>query len=276
MIIQKSDDATAFNKFELQGWENNSTGYDQHFGPITQQSVKPTLDAVILRKGMRVLDVCTGPGMLASSAAVRGADAIGLDFSEEAINIARRNVPGADFQQGDAQSLPFDDNSFDAVVCGFGIIHVPSPEAALKEMIRVLRTGGSMAISVWDVPDPSNGFGIFYEAAKLYGDMTVPLPHGPDFFQFSTDDAMTTALATIGLKDISVTRAEQFFETPDAAGLMQAIAEGTVRASGLLRAQTAEARAAIYAKAAENVEAYNTADGTYRIPMPAVIGSGRK
>ena len=52
---------------------------------------------------------------------------------------ARRNAPAADCQQGDAQNLPYGDNTFDAVVCGYGIMHLPEPDRALAEMRRVLR-----------------------------------------------------------------------------------------------------------------------------------------
>ena len=82
--------------------------------------------------------------MLAGAAIQRGAEVVGLDFSGEVIEIAKRNVPQAEFRQGDAQDLPFDDESFDAVVCGYGVIHVSEPEKALLEMHRVLRPGDDL------------------------------------------------------------------------------------------------------------------------------------
>ena len=86
---------------------------------------------------MRVLDVCCGPGMISAAAARRGAQIVGLDFSAAAVDIARASVPAAEFHEGDAQNLPFDDSSFDAVVCGFGIIHLPDPQRGLAEMYRL-------------------------------------------------------------------------------------------------------------------------------------------
>ena len=87
-----------------------------------------------------------------------------IDFSGKLIEIARRNVPGADFQQGDAQALPYKPESFDAVVCGYGIIHVPEPKKALSEMHRVLKPAGYLAVSVWEAPKPGNGFGLLFSA----------------------------------------------------------------------------------------------------------------
>lgn len=148
MTIEKSNDPHAFTEFEHHGWETISSSYEQHFAALTSQSASAILDAANVGSGTRFLDVCTGPGILTAGATERGAQAIGLDFSAEAIGIARRNVPNAEFRQGDAQALPFADDSFDAVVCGFGLLHLPEPEKAITEMKRVLKPGGCAAMSV--------------------------------------------------------------------------------------------------------------------------------
>ena len=137
MTIETSDNPEEFNAFEHDGWETVSQGYQQHFSRLTSQSVNAVLDAAGVDDGMRVLDVCTGPGMIAAAALERGATVTGLDFSAGQIEIARRRVPQAEFVEGDAQNLPYDDDSFDAVVCGYGIIHVPDPQRALQQMVRV-------------------------------------------------------------------------------------------------------------------------------------------
>jgi len=276
MPIQKSDDPQAFNDFEHTGWETVSDGYERHFARLTRQTVAATLDAAGVGPGMRTLDVCTGPGMLAEAAVQRGAEAVGLDFSDEVVKIARRNVPGADFHQGDAQSLPFDDDSFDAVVCGYGVIHVPDPEKALTEMRRVLRPSGRLAVSVWEAPKPSNGFGILFGALKQHGDLTVPLPQGPDFFQFSESDAMSVALQSVGLREVTVKSVAQAWDLKAPLAMIEAIAEGAVRARGLLLAQTNTARSAIEAAVEAAMVQYETTAGQYVVPMPAVVGAGMK
>lgn len=276
MTVQKSGDPKAFNDFEHKGWATVSDGYERHFAGLTRQTAAVTLDAAGLERGMRMLDVCTGPGQLAAAALQRGAAAVGLDFAKEVVDIAARNVPGGEFRQGDAQSLPFDDDSFDAVVCGYGVIHVPDPEKALMEMRRVLRPGGRMAVSVWAAPKPSNGFGILYGAVKQHGDLNVALPQGPDFFQFSNDDAMATALQGVGLGDVTAQPVAQTWALNGPMALIEAILEGTVRARGLLLAQTNTARAAIEAAVKAAMKQYETTAGQYEVPMPAVVGAGTK
>ena len=276
MVIETSRDPSAFLAFEYDGWESVSLGYERYFAQLTSQSVPATLDGARVGEGTRLLDVCTGPGMLAAAAVQRGAQVVALDFSGKLLEIAKRNVPGAEFQQGDAQALPFKPESFDAVVCGYGIIHVPEPQKALSEMHRVLKPAGYVAVSVWEAPKPGNGFGILFGAIKRYGDLTVPLPHGPDFFQFSEPEKLRAALQDMGFRDAVAVTIQQTWELDDALGMMTAILEGAVRARGLLRAQTEDVRNAISTAVMEGMHQYRSSDGVYRVPMPALVGSGRR
>ena len=209
MVIERSKNPEAFIGFERAGWDANIAGYNQAFGSVSRQTVGPLLNAANVSAGMRVLDVCTGPGMLVEAAIERGAEAVGLDFSAQAIELARALVPAGEFRQGDAQALPFADNSFDAIVCAYGVIHVPVPEMTLREMLRVVRPAGRVAISVWDSTTPNNGFGMIYAAVRAHGSFDVPVPHGPDYFQFSTDERMRAALSEIGFSKVETRFVDQ-------------------------------------------------------------------
>ncbi len=91
MPIERAQDTVAFRDFEHDGWETNSEGYERHWARLTRQAVPATLDAAKVKNGVRLLDVCTGPGLLASVAADRGADVTGLDFSAKVVGVARGN-----------------------------------------------------------------------------------------------------------------------------------------------------------------------------------------
>ena len=199
MPVEQSRDPEQFTAFELSGWETNIGGYNAAFGAVARQTVAAMLDAACVTRGMRVLDVCCGPAMLSAGALERGAEATGLDFSLEAVELARNLVANGHFERGDAQALPYPPESFDAVLCGYGLMHLPEPAAALREMLRVLRPGGRAAVSVWDAA--GFGFALVYEAVRARGSMDVSLPHGPDFFQFGSPERMLAALVEIGFTD---------------------------------------------------------------------------
>src|SRR3954454_11033676 len=141
-------DADAFNAFEAAGWETQVSGYEDFFGPITTRLVGPLLDAAQVDRAARVLDVASGPGHVAAAAAERGAVVIGVDIAEGMISLARRLYPQLDFRPGDAESLPFADRSFDAVVANFALLHVGRPERAAAELARVLDVDGRVALTV--------------------------------------------------------------------------------------------------------------------------------
>jgi len=124
----------------------------------------------VVRKGDRVLDACCGTGDLAVAARAHGADVVGLDFSEAMLERARAKSSEIEWVRGDVLALPFDDASFDAVTVGFGIRNVDDLEAGLRELRRVLRRGGRVAIL--EITRPRGVVAPFY---RLWFDRGVPL-----------------------------------------------------------------------------------------------------
>lgn len=106
-----------------------------------------------IRPGDEVLDVGTGTGNVAVSAAREGGNVTGLDLTPELLQTARLNAAAAgqriEWREGDAEALPFADASFDVVTSQFGHMFAPRPEVAIREMLRVLRPGGRLAFSTW-------------------------------------------------------------------------------------------------------------------------------
>jgi SAM-dependent methyltransferase len=275
MAIEKSNDPSRFLEFERAGWGNSIAGYDDAFGVVSRQTVGPLLDAANVKRGMRVLDLCCGPGMLAEGAIARGAQAVGLDFSS-VIELARRLVPKAEFQEGDAQQLPFPDNSFDAVLCGYGLMHVPDAGKVLREMLRVLRSGGRAAVSVWEKDTPNNGFGLVYVAVRACGNLNVPLPHGADFFQFGTTEKMTAALREAGFTNIETQFLKQDWPVRSGEQIMQAVLKGALRSRALLSAQSDTEKQAIRHFFEKTLNGLPRSGSNFLVPLPAIVGSGTK
>jgi SAM-dependent methyltransferase len=267
--------SNAFHDFEQAGWQKAAEHYPLTFGTLTAQATGPLLEAVAVRAGMRLLDVACGPGYVAGVAAARGARVTGLDFSPLMVAESRRRYPDIAFCEGDAEALPFDAGSFDAVVMNFGLLHLARPETAIAEAHRVLSAGGRYAFTVWARPEEAVGFGVVLRAMETYGTTNVGLPDGPPFFRFSDPEACRTALAQAGFVRPHVQPLPLIWRLPSADALFRAALCGGVRTSAALQAQTPEALAAIRAAVHDALQPY--ADGeTIALPMAVVLASASK
>ena len=133
--------------------------YDEQFVPALFRHWGPVLcDAAKIAPGQRVLDVACGTGALTVAVAERvspGGAALGLDANPEMLAVARRKHPHIEWHDGRAESLPFAAASFDAVVSQFGMMFFDDRVATLREMQRVLRPGGHLAVAVCDALERS-------------------------------------------------------------------------------------------------------------------------
>ena len=265
-----------FSTFEHQGWERVAQPYHTYFGDLTTQSNDAMLEALDIHRGVRFLDVASGPGYLAASAARRGADAAGVDFSAAMVEQARRVFPGLEFRIGDAENLPFPDESFDAVGISFGMLHFPHAERALAEAFRVLQPGGRIAFTVWATPDKAVGFAMVLKAIEEHGTTDVPLPPGPPFFRFSDWEESRRVLLDAGfiqpdVRDVDQTLVLRAPQTP-----FHALMRGGVRVAAMLNAQTPSALELIERAVARDAQTYRNDAGELRIPMPCVLASALK
>ena len=101
-----------------------------------------------------VLDIGTGTGNVAITAARGGADVVGIDISDDLLDTARRRAetlecPNITFDAGDAAALPYPDDAFDATLSNLGHMYADPPHTVAKELIRVTRPGGRIGFTSW-------------------------------------------------------------------------------------------------------------------------------
>jgi ubiquinone/menaquinone biosynthesis C-methylase UbiE len=272
-----ADGAEEFKAFEAAGWSRRASTYGRVSGAITARFAEPLLEAAGVGPGMRVLDVATGPGHVASAAAARGAKPIGVDIAEGMLAVARRDHPQLDFRPGDAEALPFADSSFDAVVGAFVLNHLPRPEVAAAELARVLASGGRLALSVWDVPERMLFIGLLRDAVARAGEASSgERAAGPDPFRFADDEQLRRLLDDAGLEDVVVeTVAVNHRVGGDATELWDGLLAGSVRSAAVVEALSPAARERALAAFAELVEPHRVAGG-HELFAVAKVGSGRR
>jgi ubiquinone/menaquinone biosynthesis C-methylase UbiE len=274
--VSEYDPAT-FDAFEEAGWTTkDASAYDALAGRVTARVSEPLLDAVGAARGTRLLDMATGPGYVAAKAAERGAEPVGVDFSDTMLAYARTRAPGVEFVRGDATALAFADASFDAVVAAFLLLHLGEPERAVAEAARVLRPAGRAAFSVWDTPARGRWIGVFFEAFTAAGaHPPAGVPAGPNFFRFADDVEFTSLLEGAGLTDVEVGTVEFDLHLEDADELWDGLLAGSVRVRPLILGQTEDMQRAIRTRYDELLEAHRMQDG-FEVPVAVKIASGRK
>lgn len=146
--------------------------YESKFVPALFGEWAPlVIDAAGVTTGQEVLDVACGTGVVATAAADRvGATGrvVAVDINEAMLTVARRLSPSVEWRAADAGRLPFPDSSFDAVLCQAALMFFPDPARALREMSRVVRDTGSVAVQVWASLDSQPAYGPFVAAAARH------------------------------------------------------------------------------------------------------------
>lgn len=170
-----------------------------------------TLDAAHLHPGDKVLEVACGPGELALNAARRvGPDGgvTGLDLNPGMLAVARSKSTAIDWLEGDAEDLPFEDASFDAVLCQFGLMLFANPVRALAEMYRVLKPHRHLVVTVFDGLDQQP---VYRTLADIYEQVVDPqvgdLLRAP--FSLGTPDTLNDLFTSAGIHDTDRVRRQE-------------------------------------------------------------------
>jgi ubiquinone/menaquinone biosynthesis C-methylase UbiE len=183
-------------------WEKHREVIRQMFAPVTQALV----DDGLISSGHAVLDIATGPGepalTIAGSVGPEG-KVFGIDPAPEMVEAARRATDhlgfrNAQFDVSSADPLPFPAKTFDAVVSRFGVMFFPSPVDAVREMLRVLKPAGRLALAVWHFAERNPFFYTLSRVIDAYVDSPPPAPDAPDPFRFASPGKLRDVLAEAG------------------------------------------------------------------------------
>ncbi len=225
-------------------------------------STDQTLRVAQIRPGERVLDLATGTGITAIAARKHGANVTGVDLTPELVAVARRKakedgLEDIDFQEGDAEALPFPDASFDAVVSTCGHMFAPDQPKVAAELARVTRPGGRVVFLAWT---PEGGLGGWFRITNTH----VPPPAGlASPFNWGDPEKVRQLLGS-AFRDLTFTRGDcpQFGASPEDIWELFSTRYGpTVRAVASLQG---DALQAFRSELLAFLQGYRAADGKVR------------
>ena len=232
------------------------------------------LEQAALEPGMRVLEVASGSGAAGVAAAERvgpNGHVLVSDFAEAMVDAARGRAGEAgaqnvDFAVLDAQDLALDDDSFDVVICGFGLMLFPDPVRAAREARRVLSPGGRLVAAVWSEEAANPWLASAFRALMEQIGAPEPEPGTPGPFALGSADRLRDVLSEAGFETVEVERVALTEPHDSPETWWSAIETSAGPLVALLRALPEETRAAVRARAAERVERFQTPSGGLEFP----------
>jgi SAM-dependent methyltransferase len=204
-------------------WSSGGKDYDQ-----ISRGIADSIEHCVMRldpqPGEHILDLSTGTGWTSRLVARRGATVIGADIASDLLDAARTQAKAEglaiEYQIGDAESLPFDDAAFDAVVSTCGVMFASKQEAAAAELARVCRKGGRIALTTW--LSDSSVFQMFQVMKRYMPAPPSPAPRSP--FEWGRTERIRELLG--GAFDLRFEKGVSYYREPSAEAAWETFSTG--------------------------------------------------
>ena len=239
------------------------------------------LDHAGLQPGLRVLELAAGPGetgFLAAELIRPGGSLVCSDATDEMLEVARARaqelgVENVEFKRIELEWIDLETASVDAALCKWGLMFAVDPEAALREMRRVLRPGGRVALAVWDGPAANPWGTIPTRVLVELGHSSQPDPDAPGMFALAPPGRLRELLEDAGFVDVLV-------ETVEPARAFDSVEEYIAETHDLssvfgqvFDALSEDQRAQVTGRVAELARPFIGADGMLRLPARSLVAA---
>ena len=247
--------------------------YEEFYLPALFEEWCPlVVEAAQIQKGHRVIDVACGTGALALTVSEQiGPDGtiVGADINDGMLNVARSKSSRIDWINAPAEALPFDDGNFNCAVSQFGLMYFENRENALREMMRVLEAGGSLAVVVWDKLENNPGLAAEDQLwQQIFGEEvadTVP-------YSLGDKQVLQNLFGSLDISDIEIKTHNGIARFSSIENWIHTGAKGWTEDDAISDDQLE----VLFQKAKEELASFRTPEGTVAFPTSAHIVVVRK
>lgn len=273
---------------QRQEWDSVSSGW-RTWWETFERAAQPLSDHLMalahIEPGQRVLDIATGIGEPAATAARRvgpTGQVVAIDQSPQMLAIARERVAAlglqnVQFLELDAEGLDLLEGRFDAALCRWGLMYLPHLAPALDGVRQRLLPSGRFVAAVWPTPSKVPVLSLPRAVITQYLEVPSPPPGMPGPFSLSDIEVLEQALAQVGFSEVRSEPLElrlEFASASDYARFIQAVSPSI---NALLASQRAEQQERIWQAIQETVqERYGSADGKVRMPTETICIGARR
>jgi enediyne biosynthesis protein CalE5 len=281
---EQLDDPKRLKNEQKRDWDAAAAGWKKWW-PVLERAAQPVSDHLVqlarISAGARVLDVATGSGEPAVTAARRaapGGRVIAVDQSPGMLAIARERadalgISNVEFRESDGEALTITERDFDALLCRWGLMFMPDLDGALRGFIQRLVVGGRIAVAVWSSPDKVPMISIGAEMVRKLANLPPPAAGTLDPLRLGDTSILNGALERAGFKDVIIERMPVTFEFESAEAFTQMREDVASAFRGLLARQSPEVRRQIVAAVTDAARKFTQSDGKVRTTNETILFS---
>lgn len=279
-------DADKYKRTQHDQWNEDAAAWHR-WGPTLQKwfggVTKMMLDLAQMGAGQQVLDIAAGAGEPALSAAERVGSrghVLATDLSENILRFAQqiaddRQLRNFKIQAMDGENLELPDNSFDVVLCRFGLIYMPHRQRALTEWRRVLKPGGRVVVAAFSTPD-KNGWGaVPIGVIRKRAQLPPPLPGQPGPFSLGGEGVLEGALREAGFQNTQAHKLAAPLRMSSAAECIRFERESFGAFNQMMAHLAREDREAAWDEAEVAMRTFEGPNG-FEAPCEPIVGVGVK
>jgi SAM-dependent methyltransferase len=283
----QSFDPSQYKDGQRKEWDEAAAGWKKWWSAF-ERSMQPVSDRLVelaeIGQGQRVLDIATGIGEPAVTAARRVGPTgrvVATDLSHQMLEIAAERVAAAgfsniEFRESDAEALDLPENSFDAVLCRFGLMFLSDVDSALEKVLRLLVPGGRFAAAVWGPPEKVPMSSIPMGVIRHELQLPQPMPGTPGLFSLADAGRLEEKVEGAGFSKVRTERLAVTLEMASVEEFVRFRLDISAPIRAMVADQTPERQEEIRRAIAAAMRPYVAADGTVRVENEAILVVGQR